>query len=125
MSAMQIQDEEKKRVVMELTSSMVHKHYCENDIEGIILHLTDDIVWLGTAEHEFASGKEVVAEIFRQFVGQVPKCDICDEQYQVLQIAPNAYLCSGRMWIATDPSTQMSLRVHQRITTVFRWEGNQ
>lgn len=125
MSAMRLLDEEKKQTVVELTSSMVHKHYCENDIEAVISHLTNDIVWLGAAEHEFAFGKETVSRIFRQFVGQVPKCNISDEEYQVLQIAPDAYFCSGRMWIATDPSTQISLRVHQRITTVFRWEDNE
>lgn len=32
------------------------------------------------------------------------------------------YLCTGRLWITTDPSTHMYLRVHQRISALFRWE---
>ena len=36
-------------------------------------------------------------------------------------IVPDVYLCTGRLWVATDPSTNMYLRVHQRIATIFRW----
>lgn len=39
----------------------------------------------------------------------------------MLELAPDAYLCAGRLWIATDPATGIALRVHQRFTLVFRW----
>ena len=106
--------------VISLTSFMAHKHYCENDAEAIILLMDRDVIWLGTAENEYAAGLETVAGIFRQFAGQVPKCDISGEEYSVLPLGPDACMCAGRMWIATAPSTGISLRVHQRITTVFR-----
>lgn len=108
--------------IIELTRFMVRKHYCENDIESVIALMDDEIVWFGAAEQEYATGIETVGGIFRQFSGQVPKCIISDEQYHVLELAPGTFLCSGRMWIATDSSTQISLKVHQRITTVFRWK---
>ena len=69
---------------------------------------------------EYATGTETVTEIFRTFAGMVPRCAITDEHYDVLEISPDAYLCTGRLWIATDPSTQIYLRVHQRISTIFR-----
>lgn len=109
--------------VKALSSFMMHKHYCENDVEAIIAQMDDDIIWLGAAEHERAAGLETVAGIFRQFAGQVPKCNISDEEYTVLLLVPGVYLCSGRMWIETDPSTQISLRVHQRVTLLFRQVG--
>lgn len=109
-----------EKEVAELTSYMVHKHYAENDAEAIIALMDEDILWLGAGEHEYAAGREDVVAIFRQFAGQVPKCNISDECYQVISLGPESYLCSGRMWIATDASTQISLRVHQRITTAFR-----
>lgn len=109
--------------IMELTSAMMNRYYHDNDVEFVIAHLTDDIVWLGTAEHEFAAGKETVAGIFRRFAGQVPTCNISGEEYRVLCLGPEAYLCSGRMWIATDASTGISLRVHQRVTMGFRRVG--
>lgn len=122
---MQAEFEDQEQRAIELSSFMVHKYYCENDVEAVVALMDDDIVWLGTAEAEFAAGLETVSAIFRRFAGQVPKCNISHEEYQVLRIAPEAYLCSGRMWIATDSSTQISLRVHQRITTAFRCREGQ
>lgn len=106
--------------VIALTSFITHKYYCENDVESIISLLDRDVVRLGTAENEYAAGLETVAGIFRRFAGQVPKCDISGEEYSTLSLGPDACLCAGRLWIATAPSTGISLRVHQRITTAFR-----
>ena len=119
-----IQDERSpsERQIIELTSFMMHKHYCENDVEPIIALMDREIVWIGAGEQEYATGLEKVGGIFRQFSGQVTKCIISDEQYHVLKLAPGTFLCSGRMWIATDSSTQISLKVHQRITTIFCWK---
>lgn len=111
--------------IIALTSFMMKKHYCENDVDAVVEQMDDDIIWLGAAEHEYAAGAEQVAAIFRQFVGKVPKCNVWDEEYEVIEMAPGVYLCSGRMWIATDVSTGISLRVHQRFTVAFRLKGEQ
>lgn len=115
----------RKQTAIELTSLLVHRYYCENDIRPIIDLADEDILWLGAGEQEYAAGREIVTGIFRQFAGQVPKCNISGEEYQAIMLAPDACLCTGRMWIATDASTQISLRVHQRITTAFRWRDGQ
>ena len=31
--------------VINLASFMVHKHYCENDVESVIAQFDDNIVW--------------------------------------------------------------------------------
>lgn len=110
----------REQEIIALTRFMMHKHYCENDVEAVVAQMADDIIWLGAGENEFAVGGDAVTTTFRQFGGLIPKCNISDEQYHVVQIGPECYLCSGRMWIATDPSTQISIRVHQRVTLVFR-----
>lgn len=113
------------RIIMETTSMMVHKHYCENDPEFLTTQFDDDIIWLGAGENESASGLETVSNIFLEFKGKVPECEITEEEYSVQKIAQDAYVCTGIMWISTKPETGFSLRVHQRITTVFRWiDGN-
>ncbi len=106
--------------VAKLTSDLMHKYYCENDVQFVIEQMDNDIMWLGAGEYEYLTGFKDVSNIFRKFAGQVPKCNISDEEYNVIQMSPKSYLCTGRMWIATDESTQISLRVHQRITTAFR-----
>lgn len=109
------------QTIADLTRHIVHKHYCENDVEALVEQLDDHFFWFGTAEHEFSVSAETTAQIFRGFAGKVPKCIIEDEQYHVLEITSEVYLCVGRMWISTDASTKAYLRVHQRITAVFRW----
>lgn len=113
--------ENKITLVKDLTSFILHKHYCENDIEAIIELFDEKFSWFGAGEQEYATGTETVAGILRQFTGRVPKCNLWDEQYDVMEIVPDVYLCTGRLWVATDPSTNMYLRVHQRIATIFRW----
>lgn len=113
--------DQKIQTVKELTSFLFHKHYCENDVEAIIELFDDRLSWFGAAENEHNVGTETVSGIFRQFVGMVPKCSIWDEEYDVIDISPDVYICSGRAWIATDPSTNIYLCVHQRITAVFHW----
>lgn len=112
------------QIVKELTSLFLRKHYCENDVEPMIQCFDDKFSWFGTGENEYATDPATVSEIFRGFVGMVPKCNIGEEEYHVIEISSDIYLCTGRLWITTDPSTNMYLRVHQRVTTVFRWVGN-
>lgn len=113
--------DQKIQTVRELTSFLFHKHYCENDVEAIIGLFDDKLSWFGAGENEYSVGTETITGIFRQFESMVPKCNIWDEEYDVIDISPDVYICSGRAWIATDPSTKIYLRVHQRITAVFHW----
>lgn len=52
--------------------------------------------------------------------GAIPKCNIDAEEYEVICPAEGLYIVTGRMWIATDPSAEMYLKVHQRVTFVFQ-----
>ena len=53
---------------------------------------------------------------------KVPRCNITGEEYHTLMASPDVCLCTGRMWISTDPATGVYLQVHQRISTCIRWE---
>ncbi len=102
-------------------SRMMHLHYCENDVEGVIATFGPEISWFGAGEEQYAVGREQVASFFRQFKGAIAKCTVAEEDYDVIEGAQNLFICTGRMWIATDPATGMYLKVHQRMTFVFRW----
>lgn len=111
------------QAVKALTSRMLHKHYCENDVESIVALFDRQMSWFGAGKAEYAVGPRRVAEIFRQFKGKIPPCRISGEEYDVQPVSQEIYLCTGRLWITTDPSSHMCLRVHQRISALFRWEG--
>ena len=113
---------ERTQQVTALTSYMVRKHYCENDPEALIALLDDqDLFWQGAGEKEYAVEAETVFQFFRGCTGRVPTCRLFKEEYHVLPLANDIYLCSGHYWLETLPSTKMYLRVHQRITTIFRY----
>ena len=73
---------DKKRAAIELTQYMVHKHYCENDPEALIALFDEPLAWFGAGENEYASGRDTVSAIFREFAGKVPKCIVSEEEYR-------------------------------------------
>lgn len=111
----------REEAIRALASHMLHRHYCDNDVEALIRQFDDRLSWFGAGEEEYAVGPERVAQVFRQFAGRVPRCQLSQEEYDVLEISPELYLCTGRVWVSTDPATNMVLRVHQRFSFFFRW----
>lgn len=101
-----VTQQEKIEQIKQKASAIMHFHYCENDVEHVIETFAPDITWFGAGEGQYAVGRQRTAESFRQFRGEIPKCNIWDEQYDVTEIADDLYMCTGAMWIATDPSVQ-------------------
>lgn len=63
-------EKQKEQMAIELTSLMLHKHYCENDVEALIALLDDAVHWFGAGEYEYAVGIETVAPIFAGLRGR-------------------------------------------------------
>ena len=83
--------------VLALTRFMLQKHYHENDPEALISLLDQELIWLGAGEEEWGQGGAKVAESFRQFAGQVPQCNLSNEELKALSLGPDVWLCSGRV----------------------------
>ena len=117
--------DERSRQAIELTSLMMHRHYCDNDIDGLTCLFDDPFSWLGAGENEYGVGHDHVKRIFEDMDGKVPRCEIFDERYDAIRLADDIYIVSGMMWIQTDSSTNVFVRVHQRITAAIRWVDGQ
>ena len=116
-------DPSREKTAVEITKFLTHKHYCENNFLAGEDLLDDPFLWFGAGEDEFLNGsKAELVALFRQFEGKVPRCNITGEEYHTLMASPDVCLCTGRMWISTDPATGVYLQVHQRISTCIRWE---
>ena len=115
---------EREEKAVSITSLILHKHYCENDVEAVIGYFDEPFMWLGAGEAEYAVGRDKAREIFRKLAGMVPRCNLSDEEYNACMLSPDICMVTGRVWISTAPEEGIALRVHQRITTVFRWRDD-
>lgn len=113
----QISDED---TVASLTKSLLHKFYCENEIDTFISLIDEPFSWFGIGEDEYTFGREEAGRILRKYVGKVPECSVLDEEYHAVKLASQVFLCTGRAWITTTPESGMVLRSHQRFSLVFR-----
>lgn len=105
-------------------SRILRKYFCESDVEFLISTFAPDIVWLGGGEKMQAEGAENVAAWFRGGQADLIPCDMFEEHYVTLKIAEGCYLCEGDSWIETKTGEQAFFRTHQRISFVFRQEGD-
>lgn len=104
-----------------LTRFLLRKHYRESNAAADESIFDEPFFWFGAAEQEFSVNREEIVGLFRRFVGQVPPCNLTEEDFHAVMIAPDVCMVAGRLWVATDPSTGVFLRVHQRISTCVRW----
>lgn len=118
-------DNNKKKIkrledAKELVSRIMHKQYCEHDTEWITACFSPQFSWLGTGEEEYMAGREACISQFLKLKGAIPKCNIWGEEYDAINPIEDLYVVMGRMWIATDPSSEMYLKVHQRVSFVIQ-----
>lgn len=106
--------------VKQLASTILHKHYCENDIEYIIGIFAPDITWIGAGDGQHLDSYDEIVEFFRQCKGAIPSCRIWGEEYHATKLSSELYLCDGEAWIATDAKDGLLVKVHQRFSFVFR-----
>ena len=71
-------DNTREQTVIDLTSFMVHKHYCENDVEAIISLFDEDFHWLGAAEQ--ACRLLTCNQVIAQMLGKTEEADVLLEQ---------------------------------------------
>ena len=106
--------------VKALASRLMHKHYCEHDIEWITDLFAPQFSWFGAGETEYLVGREACVKRFLEFKKTIPDCVLDGECYEAICSGPGVYVVTGRLWVTTAPGTQMYLKVHQRITLVFQ-----
>ena len=110
----------KKEDAKTLACRLMHMHYCEDDAEGVAAYFAPEFTWFGAGESQYVYGQKAAVDMFCQFKGAIPKCSIDKEEYDVIEPAEGIYIVTGRMWISTSQDVEMYLKVHQRVTFVFK-----
>lgn len=108
-----------QREVEAFAAEVLHRYFCDGDVEFLISTFTPDIVWLGAGAEQKAEGAEAVAGCFRAAGVELMACRMWDEEYISRELAPGVYLCEGVSGLESL-SPGMVMRVRQRITFIFR-----
>ena len=113
-----------KMKIEALASRILNTYFCDSDVEFLISTFAPEIVWMGGGKMQRAEGKENVAAAFRREKEALIPCDMEKERYVTLELGEGLYLCEGDSWIQAKPETKMYMRVHQRVTFIFRKKGD-
>ena len=106
---------------MALTSHILHKHYCENDVEGILAWFDDRFLWFwhrrGGVRDRHGDGQGHLPPVRREG----PQVQYFPTSTTTPYPSPRAFTCApaGCGSPPTLPRT-VYLRVHQRVTMAYR-----
>ena len=117
--------EEILREVRDLSKELLHRYFCESDMEYLISKFTQDIVWIGAGEMMRAEGKDAVAEAFRAGKDDMIPCELYDETYTVREVAENCYFCESTGWAESVEGSGLYMKAHQRATFIYRRENGE
>lgn len=110
--------------VEELADKLLRMYFCENDVEFLISSFAPEIVWLGGGEYQKAEGRDNVARCFREGRGDLLRCRMWDAEYVTVPLGDSYYLCEGMSWVETVPELEARMKVHQRISFIFKKSGD-
>ena len=71
----------REQSAIELTRFLLQKHYRESNAAADESIFDEPFFWFGAAEQEFSVDREEVVGLFRRFVGQVPQCNLTEEDF--------------------------------------------
>lgn len=114
---------ERKSKIIDLISFLIHQYYSGNPENSLEELLDDSFSWIGAGEEEYITGKERLLAGFRDSLKKIQKYNISNEEYQIMDLGNQVYVCSGSMRITKENMLGTCLQIQQRVTGVFRFDG--
>lgn len=87
--------------------------YWQLDCEYVLQYLDRDVIWIGSAAHQFVEGREATAADLRRSMEEIQPCHLLHQAFLVAQNAGNACTIVGRYLTTTDDEvfhTQIGVR---------------
>lgn len=107
---------------LEIVSDMLHKFYCQRDIEGVLSHLSKDVSWIGPGEKEIKFTYEEIRDYFARGKNEIPICVICDEDFRVVYCDESCCMVAGCMTVRSGEQSGMLVEARQRVSFLIRQE---
>lgn len=112
-----------RKEIEEFASKILRSYFCDSEVDFLISTFAPEIVWMGGGEKQRAEGREAVAAAFRREKEDLIPCNMSEERYVTIELGDGLYLCEGDSWVEAKPETKMIMKVHQRVTFIFRRKG--
>lgn len=113
-----------RKEIEEFASKILRSYFCDSEVDFLISTFAPEIVWMGGGEKQRAEGREAVAAAFRREKEDLIPCNMSEERYVTIELGDGLYLCEGDSWVEAKPETKMIMKVHQRVTFIFRRKGD-
>ena len=94
--------------------------YWQLDCEYVLQYLDRDVIWIGSAAHQFVEGREATAADLRRSMEEIQPCHLLHQAFLVAQNTGNACTIVGRYLTTTDDEVGYCLQAQQRCTVT--WE---
>lgn len=110
-----LDDSQVEKRLAVFASGIMHAHYEENDVDRVIGTWDKEFSWYGAGEAEYAGTRQEAEAYFQKYKAAIPRCRICEEEYDCLPIKEGIWQCNGKMWIKTVDGGK-EIREHQRVS---------
>lgn len=104
-------------------AKIIRSYYCDANVELLISTFDENVVWLGAGEKQKAKGREAVASCFREGSKELMPCVMSDEHYESGELGEGHCWCQGDSMVRLVSEKRTYLEAHQRVTFLFRREG--
>lgn len=116
--------QEKLTAIKNFAHQYIFKLLCQQDIPFILAHLDPQLIGIGAAEHNYYDTPQAAKDFILSLEGQIPACELLNEEWTILPLAQGLYLAQGRHYLTSDEDQQLLVQTHQRATIVIRDLGN-
>lgn len=116
--------QEKLTAIKNFAHQYIFKLLCQQDIPFILAHLDPQLIGIGAAEHNYYDTPQAAKDFILSLEGQIPACELLNEEWTILPLAQGLYLAQGRHYLTSDEDQQLLVQTHQRATIVIRDLGS-
>lgn len=116
--------QEKLTAIKNFAHQYIFKLLCQQDIPFILAHLDPQLIGIGAAEHNYYDTPQTAKDFILSLEGQIPACELLNEEWTILPLAQGLYLAQGRHYLTSDEDQQLLVQTHQQATIVIRDLGS-
>ncbi len=109
-----------EREAIELTQECLHRFWQQQDASFVLLHLAEDVIWIGAQSDEFLIGREKTTQDLSNAIKQVPPCVILNAEFYAAGSGTRFCTVTAKYLTSTASEADYFLQGQQRCT--FVWE---